>query len=198
MNYLAHIYLSGDEDDLLKIGNFAADSVLGNNYTHLPERLQQGIMLHRHIDTFTDAHPIFRSTKDLLRPRFNHYSGIIVDMFYDHFLATYWSEYHSTPLEIYVQNFYDLLMKNRKHLPERTKNFLPYMIAGNWLLSYKTVTGLQGILEQMNRRTMNRGKLHLSIKELEDNYAMIGKQFRKFFQELTKYAATERGKLQQS
>ncbi|GAL00009.1 acyl carrier protein phosphodiesterase [Nonlabens ulvanivorans] len=89
MNYLAHIYLSGNDTEL-RIGNFIADSVRGKDFTMFPERVAQGIILHRHIDTFTDSHPIVKLSKDLIRSEYGHWSSVIVDLYYDHFLAANW------------------------------------------------------------------------------------------------------------
>jgi len=89
MNFLAHIYLSFDDDEIT-IGNFIADSIRGNKYKHLPERVQKGIFLHREIDTYTDAHSIVRKSTKRLHKNYSHYSGIIVDIFYDHYLAKNW------------------------------------------------------------------------------------------------------------
>ena len=85
MNFLAHIYLSG-ENDLLKIGNFMADGIHGKAPESLPADVQKGIVLHRHIDTYTDAHPIFRQSTKRLHPVYHHYAGVIIDIYYDHFL----------------------------------------------------------------------------------------------------------------
>lgn len=183
MNYLAHIYLSGG-DDLLSIGNFAADSVHGNKYKQFPDRIQDGILLHRQIDTFTDAHPVFRASKDFVRPRFNHYSGILIDMFYDHFLASNWHEYHEQPLATYARDFYELLQSNYHLLPERTQRFLPYMIEYNWLVSYADIEGLKKILGQMSNRAKSPVNLALSTEELRANYSLLQSQFKKFFSEL--------------
>ena len=89
MNFLAHIYLSGD-NDLIKIGNFMADGIRGKHYEYLPAEVQKGIVLHRAIDTYTDSHPIFRQSTKRLHHRYHHYAGVIVDVFYDHFLAKNW------------------------------------------------------------------------------------------------------------
>ena len=105
MNFLAHIYLSGD-NDFIKIGNFMADSIKGDNYNNYPEYIRKGILLHRSIDSFTDLHPVFRKSKHRLHDRYGHYSGVIMDIFYDHFLAKNWSNYSEIPLEKYVFNFY--------------------------------------------------------------------------------------------
>jgi len=86
MNFLAHIYLSG-QDELIKIGNFMADTVKGKNYQNYPKKLKIGILLHRFIDSYTDSHVVFRQTTKRLHPNYGHYSGVLADMFYDHFLC---------------------------------------------------------------------------------------------------------------
>jgi acyl carrier protein phosphodiesterase len=104
MNFLAHIYLSGN-DNLLKIGNFMADSIRGNHYLDYPDSLRKGILLHRHIDTFTDSHPIYRKSKHRLHSKYGHYSGVIMDIVYDHFLSKNWSVYSNEKLEDYADEF---------------------------------------------------------------------------------------------
>ena len=101
MNFLAHLYLSKNHTNIL-IGNFIADGIRGNQFTHLHPEIQQGIVLHRHIDTYTDAHPIVRKSKRRLHERYGHYDGVIIDLFYDHFLARNWSQYSAIPLDVYV------------------------------------------------------------------------------------------------
>src|SRR6056297_3123195 len=151
MNFLAHIYLSGDNDQL-KIGNFIADSIKGKNYTHYSKEIQNGIVLHRAIDTFTDTHPIVRKSVSRLFDRYGHYSRIIVDILYDHFLAANWKDYSDIPLKTYTKDFYKLLQHNFEILPKPVQNFLPYMVADNWLYNYRKIEGIEKILFQMNRR----------------------------------------------
>lgn len=183
MNFLAHIYLSGDQE-LLKIGNFMADSVRGSQYKCYPEALQKGILLHRYIDSFTDAHPIYRQSKHRLHEKYGHYSGVIMDIFYDHFLAKNWNSYHTTPLEIYAEEFYALLKEKHPWLTERAKHMVPYMIARNWLLSYASLDGLEKILFQMDRRTQQRVSMHEAMVELQTYYSEFENEFFQFFKEL--------------
>ncbi|RZS90523.1 ACP phosphodiesterase [Aquimarina brevivitae] len=194
MNFLAHIYLSGD-DDHLKIGNFIADSVKGKKYETYPKNIQKGILLHRKIDRFTDTHFIVRESVARLFPKYGHYSRVIIDIIYDHFLAADWNNYSSVPLEQYVAEFYTLLQDNYSVLPKRIQNFLPYMIADNWLLSYATIPGIGKILYQMNQRTKNRSKMNLAVNELETYYSDFNNEFVSFFKELQTYTQHEIKKL---
>jgi acyl carrier protein phosphodiesterase len=183
MNFLAHIYLSGDNDSIT-IGNFIADGIKGKQYKTYPKDIQIGILLHRQIDTFTDAHPIVRQSTKRLHKNYSHYSGVIVDILYDHFLAKNWSNYSNVPLEDYIENFYDLLEDHFETLPLRIQRMMPYMIADNWLLSYAKIEGIQRVLNGMNRRTKNRSKMNEATKELREFYDEFEKEFTSFFTEL--------------
>lgn len=187
MNFLAHIYLSF-EDDEITIGNFIADSIRGNKFKHLPERIQKGIKLHRFIDSYTDAHPTFRESTKRLHKNYGHYSGIIVDIFYDHFLAKNWDSYSDIPLDIFVDNFYDLLEDNYAILPVGVKRMMPYMIADNWIFNYSKMDGIARVLTGMNRRTKNKSKMNFAILDLEEHYNEFEKEFTSFFEELTVFS----------
>ncbi|MFY8064866.1 MAG: ACP phosphodiesterase [Flavobacterium sp.] len=186
MNFLAHIYLSGD-NDLLKIGNFIADSIRGHSYDTYPEEIQKGILLHRSIDSFTDMHPIFRQSKHRLHEKYGHYSGVIMDIFYDHFLAKNWNTYSDEKLDDYADNFYQLLKDNYEILTEKVKNMIPYMFARNWLVSYASIDGLQMIMFHMDHRTKNRVDMHESIVELKQYYTEFEQEFTQFFEELRQH-----------
>lgn len=185
MNFLAHIFLS-QNNDKVKIGNFIADSVRGNNYTDFDPEVQKGILLHRHIDTFTDAHPIFRSGTKRLHSRYHHYAGVILDVFYDHFLARNWSKYSSVPLREHNHQFYDLLEKNLDWMPERIEKILPIMRKQDWLTTYATICGISEILFQMDRRTKLVSKMQFAPEELEEFYDEYEGEFFEFFEELRK------------
>jgi acyl carrier protein phosphodiesterase len=183
MNFLAHIYLSG-ENDLLKIGNFMADSIRGSKYLSYPKDIQKGVLLHRHIDSFTDFHPIYRKSKHRLHEKYGHYSGVIMDIMYDHFLSKNWNAFSEIPLEKYAASFYELLQKEESLLTERTKNMIAYMIAQNWLVSYASLEGLETTLFQMNYRTKNRVNMPEAMKELKQFETEFESEFFAFFEEL--------------
>ncbi|MFB9058149.1 ACP phosphodiesterase [Mariniflexile ostreae] len=183
MNYLAHIFLSGD-NELVTIGNFMADGIKGKNYKNYPKDIQTGILLHRNIDTFTDAHQTVRLSTKRLHKKYSHYSGVIVDILYDHFLAKNWSRYCEIPLEVYVADFYEALKTNIDVLPLRIQKMMPYMIADNWLLSYASIEGISKILVGMNHRTKNRSSMNEAIIELKAFYTEFEAEFSDFFDEL--------------
>lgn len=186
MNYLAHIFLSGD-NDLLKIGNFMADSIRGNKYLDYPEEIKKGILLHRFIDTFTDAHPIYRKSKHRLHEKYGHYSGVIMDIVYDHYLAKNWSKYSTIELEDYADNFYQLLQDNYDVLTDKIKGMMPYMIARNWIVSYASIAGMEMILFQMDYRTKHRVNMQEAIVELQEFYEEFEEEFGLFFEELRQH-----------
>lgn len=187
MNYLAHIYLSGD-NDLVTIGNFIADGIKGKSYKKYSKDIQIGILLHRNIDTYTDAHKTVRLSTKRLHEKYGHYSGIIVDILYDHFLAKNWSNYSTTPLDKYVDTFYDSLEEHYNRLPLRIQKMMPFMIADNWLLSYASMDGISRVLDGMNRRTKNRSGMNEAIVELEKFYKEFENEFTVFFNELIAFS----------
>jgi acyl carrier protein phosphodiesterase len=187
MNFLAHIYLSFGDDEI-SLGNFIADSIRGNRYRHLPERVQKGIVLHREIDTFTDTHPVPKKSSKKLHKNYSHYSRVIVDIFYDHFLAKNWKAYSDEPLADFVDGFYDLLGDNFQILPDGVKRMMPYMIADNWLLNYAKLEGIAKVLNGMNRRTKNRSKMNFAIVDLEEHYDTFEAEFTAFFGELVQFS----------
>ncbi len=176
------------DDKEITLGNFFADHIRGNKFKHFPEKIQKGILLHREIDTFTDSHPIAKQSSKRLHKNYSHYSRVIVDIFYDHFLAKNWSNYSKVPLRDYVENFYDLLEDNYDILPLGTQRMMPYMIADNWLLNYANLPGISRVLNGMNRRTQNRSKMNFAILDLEQNYDAFENEFTDFFEELVTFS----------
>lgn len=191
MNFLAHIYLSGD-NELMKIGNFMADGIRGHDYLNFPEEVKNGIILHRYIDTFTDAHPIYRQSKHRLHQKYGHYSGVIMDILYDHFLAKNWIIYSEIPLENYVANFYQSLKKNHTVLTDKTKKMMPYMIEQNWLASYATISGIEFILFQMDYRTKHKANMQEAVVELQQFYTAFENEFTLFFAALISFCGNQK------
>lgn len=186
MNYLAHFYLSGTHEHLL-LGNFIADAVKGKQLEAFSDELQEGIRMHREIDFYTDTHPVTSRSKARLREQFNHYSGVIIDIFYDHFLARNWSEFSDEPLPEYSQRIYSLLGRHASEFPERMQHMLPFMKKNDWLMAYTEIEGIRRVLTGMSRRAKFESKMELAADALEKDYPLFEKDFRDFFPDLVRH-----------
>lgn len=191
MNFLAHIYLSGT-NERIQIGNFMGDGIRGKDYKHYHTDIQLGVLLHRSIDSFTDFHPIFRQSKHRLVPKFNHFSGIIIDMFYDHFLAKEWNMYHHEDLAVFTKRFYRSLENHKDELNIKTRDLLPYLVNQNWLERYAHLTDLQQILKQMDQRFPLKSNMNEAVDDLYANYEDFQREFHLFFKDLMVHAEAER------
>ncbi len=184
MNFLAHLYLSGDDHKIM-VGNFIGDFVKGRNaLKQFEPRIIKGIELHRAIDEFTDSHPIVTVSKNRLRPKYRHYSGVIVDVFYDHFLARNWNTYHVDLLPDFANKAYEIIQSFDPILPIEVKYMMPYMIKGNWLVNYSQTEGIHRALSGMSRRTPYESKMEEATVNLELHYQEFEKEFKSFFPEL--------------
>ncbi len=180
MNFLAHLYLSGKNEEVA-LGNFIADAIKGSHYKQFPDGIARGILLHRQIDYFTDSHPVFRRSKGRLAPKYGIFSGIIVDLYYDHFLARNWSHYSEEKLQDFVARSYFLLLRKYQFLPARSKRILPFMISQNWLAGYADFDRLQMVFNGMSRRTNHLSGMENAITDLKSGYALYENDFRDFF-----------------
>ncbi|MEP1093616.1 MAG: ACP phosphodiesterase [Cyclobacteriaceae bacterium] len=187
MNFLAHLFLSG-ENEKVKVGNFIGDFVKGNQFEEYDQDIQRGIKLHREIDSFTDSHPVVLESKTRLRPTFGHYSPVIVDVFYDHFLAKNWSSYSDSELETYTLQFYKMIANYSSVIPDAVNQMLEYMTQKNWLYNYQFIDGIDRALSGMSRRTKFNSKMELAATSLESNYAEFENEFTRFFPDLQKHA----------
>ncbi|MDP2089369.1 MAG: ACP phosphodiesterase [Flavobacteriaceae bacterium] len=190
MNFLAHLYLSGNNPNLI-VGNFMADAVKGNSYLKFEDEIQQGILLHREIDTFTDQHPIVKQSKRRLNKRYNHFGGIIIDIFYDHFLAKNWTQFSNIPLELYVSEVYKILQKSAKIYPSNVNRLLYFMVYENWLLSYQHTDEIKKVLTRMSYRTKHQSYMELAIEDLLLHYGDFEKDFMLFFKEMILFAQSK-------
>ncbi len=189
MNFLAHLYLSDNKDDIM-IGNFIADHVQGKEMFIYNEAIQKGILLHRAIDEFTDRHPVVKKSKERLHARYRHYDGVIIDIFYDHFLAKKWSTYSSIPLPVFADYFYHLL-KQMEQMPQRTERFFHYMKMYNLLVNYREMDTIAQVLDGMNRRSKMKSQMHLAIIDLEEYYDDFEADFLVFFEDLRQFAGNK-------
>ncbi len=188
MNFLAHLYLSG-EDEMVLVGNFIGDFVKGSQMDQYAEKIQKGIRLHRSIDHFTDNHSIVLESKIRLREKFRHYAPVIVDVFYDHFLAKDWSKFSETPLKEYTENFYNLMRGYFNIIPQGVIHMLGFMSRDNWLYQYQFIEGIDRALTGMSRRTKFENKMDEASLSLKEHYEDFEKEFNQFFPELESHVS---------
>lgn len=186
MNLLAHIYLSG-ESDLVKIGNFMGDYVKGKRYLYYRGPIRKGILLHRSIDDFTDHHGRPKKVKKLLRPVYHKYSGIVLDIFYDHFLTTNWQNFSEVPLEAFVEDFHQILRNRFQILPASVQSFVPRMIERRRLLSYGEFEGIRTALQIMSQHTSLPAKTEYAMDILHEHYERFTDNFFLFFPQLIEH-----------
>ena len=186
MNYLAHVFLSGNNEEIA-VGNFIGDYVKGEKFKKYSESIKRGILLHRIIDQYTDRNITVKKSKSLLKNKYGKYSGIIVDIFYDHFLAKNWHIFSSQSLKDFTQNFHKILCKYFEILPEEVKKFVPSFINNNWIETYKSVEGMEMVLKRMSDVTTLPDETDFAIKVLTSNYKEIENDFLDFFPELATY-----------
>ena len=185
MNFLAHSYLSGDNDGIL-LGNFIADAVKGNKYNDYKDDVKLGILLHRFIDHYTDNHECFLESKHRLSGTYGKFSGIIIDIFYDHFLSKYWKEYSDKNLKKFTAHIYLLLTKNFSLIPARVRRMLPFLVYDNWLVGYADPASLRKVFHGMDRRTGNQSGMKNAVESLFDDYEAYENDFRSFFPDIRK------------
>lgn len=191
MNYLAHALLAGADDDL-RLGGMLGDFVKGSPTTlanDFPPGVLRGIALHRRIDSFVDRHPVFLLSRSRVSAERRRYSGIMVDMFYDHFLAVHWSRFSDQPLEDFTQHFYALLAANGELLPERLGRVLPHMRRDDWLLSYREADSVAFALDRMAQHRLRQpNRMGGAGEELLAAYAAFEADFLDFFPEAMAFA----------
>ncbi len=188
MNFLAHLYLSPDTPDAL-IGSLLGDFVKGPvERAGYNEEITGAIRLHRAIDTFTDAHPAFAASKARVSPARRRYAGILVDLFYDHFLARHWGDYHGQRLETFATGIYGTLLERAAGLPEPASRMVGFMARQDWLVSYREVDAIGDALDRMGRRLTRGNALLGSQEELETAYAGFEQDFRDFFPQVAAFA----------
>lgn len=192
MNFLAHIYLSGNEEEII-VGNFMGDYVKGRDYLKYPNNIKEGLLIHRKIDYFTDCHPITRQSKRHVDEKYGKYAGIIIDIFYDFFLINDWNLYCNTSLNTFVNNTFELLKRNYDIFPQGIKNWFPNFIRNNWLMAYSTPDGIEEILHRMVSRTSLPDHTDFAIDVLIKDHDQLRMEFNEFFPDIRKYMHEEFG-----
>jgi acyl carrier protein phosphodiesterase len=206
VNYLAHAYLSFGIPEIV-VGNLISDFVKGKKQFDYPDRIRTGITLHRAIDTYTDAHPVTRQAKSHFRSAYGLYSGALIDVAYDHFLANdpisfpptggqgealppaaFGQEDHPA-LAAFAQQTYQQLAAWESVFPERFARIFPYMRDQNWLYHYRFKEGIFKSFAGLSRRAAYMEGPEQACRLFEAHYGELEACYREFFPALKEFAA---------
>jgi acyl carrier protein phosphodiesterase len=186
VNYLAHLYLAGDDPQSL-VGSLMGDFAKGTIDPALPPAIRHGVWLHRRIDSYTDTHPTVMDSKRRIRPEFRRYAGILIDLYYDHYLARNWSNYSDVPLDDFSRTVYRVVDANHHSFPVRMQRSMSYMTGNGLLQSYREIEGIERALSGIETRLKRPSRLREAIVDLEHNYLALADDFAAFFPELIRY-----------
>lgn len=188
MNYLAHLYLAGD-DPQAQVGQVLADFVASREIDGFAPGVRAGIRAHQRIDVFTDAHPVVRAARARMKPPYRRYGNVLLDLFFDHFLAKNWGRYGSgVSLEAFASGSYRNLAACRGVYPgERFQRVVRLMRQDDWLVSYREVESIDRALKGVSRRLTRRNPLGDAVSVLRGQYAELEADFARFFPQLEAY-----------
>ena len=192
MNFLAHLLLSGDDEEVI-IGNYVGDFIkgrlTGDKIIGWSEEFLLGVKLHRHIDMYTDEHPIVRDAKHKAADVLGKTAGIAIDIYFDYFLAKYFNQFCSETLNGYSARIYEVIRRNDPLIPVHMKSMVRTMIKQDWLNTYKTLEGIKLTFGRLSRRAEFLDVLNLAEEDLEKNEDFYHEKFNLFFPLLQKEAA---------
>jgi acyl carrier protein phosphodiesterase len=186
MNFLLHMLLSG-EDNLILVGNFMGDFVKGPLAERFPERIQRGVTLHRRIDSFASRDDLFQCSRRRLDTHYGLYRGVLVDLFYDHFLVMEWSNWSAETFDRFLVRTRSIVEQNNDNLPERMQKLVPFIFE-ELLPSYGEVSGIGKALERMSRRVKRANPLAGGEAELLRHYIDLRADFRGFMPLVQRFA----------
>lgn len=190
MNFLAHLYLSCEQEELL-VGNFLADYIGNKDLIKYAAPIQDGILLHRKIDSYTDNHEIVRKGVHRLYAAHSKYAPVIIDVLYDYFLAKNWYKYHDLALTDFANQTYDILLKYLDIMPERLQGVLPRMVEDNWLVGYSKKQGIAFTFNRMKRRVSKPQYLENILESMERDFDQLDEEFNLFFPDVIDYVRNE-------
>jgi acyl carrier protein phosphodiesterase len=190
VNFLTHLFLSSGAPELL-VGNLMGDFVKGRLDGRFPPGIEQGILLHREIDSFAGQNWHFIRSKRRLDQSFGHYRGVLVDLFYDHFLAAHWEDYADVPLSVFISDAWRVLCEHKEFLPDKLQRIMPLMFT-DWLPSYSDIGGIAAVLQRISRNRIRRtNRLGEGAEALSRNYGGLYGDFRKFLPELIAFSESK-------
>ena len=187
MNFLAHSYLSFHHPEIL-VGNMISDFVKGKKKFDYAKGIQDGIALHRQIDSFTDNHPATKEAAKFLKPAVGLYAGAFIDVAYDHFLANDLNEFTDVSLQSHAKETYGFLTNYITDLPDKFQMLFPYMQSQNWLYNYKSLSGTESSFGGVVRRARYLYSSAEVFNLFQRHYSSLRDCYNVFFPSLKEYS----------
>ena len=188
MNYLAHLFLSGTDPEII-YGNLLEDFMNGRvdhpRNNHLSERVKDGVRLHRYIDTFTDNHPLVKEAKNVFSGELGRYASVAIDVVFDHFLIKNWATFASEEFELFRLRIYGALSSYNQKMPQKLQRVVDSMIEHDWLKGYAFHDGLEKAFLNLNSRISDGPDMTRAIDVMNANYDFIDCRFVPFFSEIS-------------
>ena len=180
MNFLGHLCLANG-DSGLTLGGLFGDFVRGRRALRaFPEPVRQGIVLHRYIDRTTDQTPVVKKLRTRFPREFRRYSGIIIDLAFDHELAVNWWRYMPGSLERFDLETRDLLRDNAEMVPEQLTRFMEYADRHGLFTAYREQDVVLFALAGLGTRLSKPNPLHRVAEiwpELAPHFKLAFRQF---------------------
>ena len=189
MNFLAHLFLSGDHEEIL-VGNLLEDFIVGRiehpRNVHFPKIIKDGILLHRLIDSFTDTHPFVSHCKSVLYEKYHKYAAVVIDIYFDHYLAIHWQLYSTEPFDDFRKRIHESFLNQWAILPEKMKPMIESMIKHDWLKNYGEFWGMERALTGISKRTAFESHMEDAVEDLKIHYDLFDEHFQLFFPQMIK------------
>ena len=184
MNYLGHLILSGENEDII-FGNFIGDAIKGKNYNNWTQNIQNGITLHRFIDSYTDSNKAYLNSKRYFYKSFPKMGGIITDILYDYLLWRNWKQHNVKNPQHLINNFYKTIDSRTEMLPKKMIPLYNIMKKDKWLTSYKHDKGIISALTKFGIRIGYADNLGLAFDLYKENITLFNDDFNTFFSDIS-------------
>jgi len=183
MNFLAHEFLSQKNKEL-RVGNFLADFIRGNDLEKYPKGIKKGVLLHRKIDSYTDSPPVVNQSKKRIYPFQRKYTAVVMDIYYDYLLAKNWGKFSNENLKDFASSVYDDFDELQVHFPEKVVAILPNMRKNDWFYNYQFYWGIEKALLSIEKRAHYSNNIGKALLHLQENEKELEQDFLAFFPDL--------------
>ena len=194
MNFLAHQYLSFQRPEI-QLGNLYGEIVRGKDYLDFSGGIQQGILLHRQIDTFTDAHDAVKNSTQKFHEKYGKYAPVIVDVLYDYILIKNWEKYSQVPYNKFVSDCYQLFRQNFEGFPSQLQYIVKHLLEYDWFQNYSNLEGIRQTLKGISQRSTFSNNIEEAVTEFMLYEKDLEKDFYEFFPELIQHCKTFIGEI---